>query len=195
MAESKELDSVILPDWTMAVKSVSSVKPINQNPSTLIPFTEAMSALFRMYRAFGSNGTTDEVRKLVDAFTTQIIQMHTKTVAESADSLLRVAEFSCPICFEVVEEPHTIRCGHSLCKKCLHKEVVGNQCRVCSYRYNNVDVSDTRPNVLLMSIVDKLCPSHKKITCLRNEGNEFFQQKKPKEALEKYTQAIELGKQ
>lgn len=209
--EESHLETIMsLPDWKLAVKAVpgtlgkvTTTTTTNRNDPTLGEaegdssincFMEAMSLLIQIQRAFGTNIASEEIKKLVDAFTEKIVSMYTSAVAESSESsLLKLTDFSCPSCFEVLEEPHTLLCGHSYCNKCLQKESVGNQCRLCSYRFNGVDIADTRPNVLVMSIAEKLWPKNKRTVSLRNEGNELFKQNNLEEALLKYTQAIELS--
>ncbi|XP_021953809.1 LON peptidase N-terminal domain and RING finger protein 3 [Folsomia candida] len=203
--------AIILLDWTLAVKSVRPAEKVFTPTTTIMGegvdigdshiggsqtitcFMEAMSLLVQLHRALGPNIVSEEIKKLVEAFTGKIVDMHAKTVSETTESPLKLADFSCPICFDVVQEPHTILCGHSYCKQCLLKESIGHQCRLCSYRFNDVDINDTRPNVLLMSITDKVWPNQKKTISLRNEANELFKQENMNVALLSYNSALELS--
>lgn len=193
MAEGNSYRALASPDWVSALKCVAEGK--EGDGEAFVTFLQGMGTLVRLHHAFGASFTADETRKLVDALTGKIIQIYTKTASESnAQTLLKLELFSCPVCYEVVEEPLTVRCGHTYCKKCLTKEVAGNQCRSCSYRLSQMDLRDTKPNVLLMSLTDKLWPKHKETAALRSEGNELFRQERFMEALGKYTEAINLSK-
>ncbi|GCB81822.1 hypothetical protein scyTo_0021895, partial [Scyliorhinus torazame] len=57
-----------------------------------------------------------------------------------------------PICFEMIEEAHMTKCGHSFCYKCIRQSLeVSNRCPKCNYVIDNVD--QLYPNFLGKSLV------------------------------------------
>ncbi|XP_033108303.1 E3 ubiquitin-protein ligase COP1-like [Anneissia japonica] len=63
-------------------------------------------------------------------------------------------DFVCPICFEVIEEAHMTKCGHSFCYKCITKSLVeSNRCPKCNFF---IDKSDQIfPNFSLNELILK----------------------------------------
>ncbi|XP_014668463.1 PREDICTED: E3 ubiquitin-protein ligase RFWD2-like isoform X2 [Priapulus caudatus] len=66
----------------------------------------------------------------------------------------RNTDFLCPICFEIIEEAHMTKCGHSFCYQCIIKALdINNRCPKCNFV---VDKSDQIfPNVLLNELILK----------------------------------------
>lgn len=62
-------------------------------------------------------------------------------------------DYLCPICFEVIEEAHITRCGHTFCYRCITKtlEAIG-RCPKCSFTLSQQDIF---PNFLLNELVSK----------------------------------------
>ncbi|CAF3469924.1 unnamed protein product [Rotaria sp. Silwood1] len=61
-------------------------------------------------------------------------------------------DFSCPICFELINEAFVSRCGHSFCK-CLQRTV--ESLRRCPKCQLNLQTSDIFPNYTLNAIIEK----------------------------------------
>ncbi|MBN3302335.1 COP1 ligase, partial [Amia calva] len=62
--------------------------------------------------------------------------------------------FSSPICFEMIEEAHMTKCGHSFCYKCIRQSLEdGNRCPKCNYIIDNVD--QLYPNLLVNELILK----------------------------------------
>ncbi|XP_015600884.1 E3 ubiquitin-protein ligase COP1 isoform X1 [Cephus cinctus] len=62
-------------------------------------------------------------------------------------------DFLCPICFEVIDEAHITRCGHTFCYRCIAKSLEANgRCPKCSFTLGQQDIF---PNFLLNEIVSK----------------------------------------
>jgi len=112
----------------------------------------------------------------------------------SLDYALQGDILSCPVCYGVLLDPVTISCGHCYCKKCLKKEAIGQPCRRCKHVLSAGDVSNTKTNVLIGSLVEKWWPTEMKVTNLRNEGNALFEKKQLGQALIKYTEALNICK-
>ena len=62
-------------------------------------------------------------------------------------------DYLCPICFEVIDEAHITRCGHTFCYRCITKSLISsNRCPKCSYTLAQQDIF---PNFLLNELVSK----------------------------------------
>ena len=77
------------------------------------------------------------------------------TFMQGISSLLedKNSDYSCPICFETIEEAHVTRCGHTFCYKCILRsiETLG-KCAKCNI---NLSQQDIFPNFLLNDLVIK----------------------------------------
>uniref|UniRef100_A0A4W6BSG3 COP1 E3 ubiquitin ligase n=1 Tax=Lates calcarifer TaxID=8187 RepID=A0A4W6BSG3_LATCA len=63
-------------------------------------------------------------------------------------------DFVCPICFEMIEEAHMTKCGHSFCFKCIRQSLEdSNRCPKCNYTVDNVD--QLYPNFLVNELILK----------------------------------------
>lgn len=107
-------------------------------------------------------------------------------------------DFSCRICMSTLFEPVTLTCGHCFCKKCLEKERKEKDrpavCRECRDSSSAADVHSFRVNVVLSNLMAKWLPSLHQASRLRREGNGLYAEKKIEAALEKYNQAILIGR-
>ncbi|XP_066588324.1 E3 ubiquitin-protein ligase COP1-like isoform X1 [Prorops nasuta] len=62
-------------------------------------------------------------------------------------------DYSCPICFELIDEAHITRCGHTFCYRCIIKCLeVNGKCPKCSFSLGQQDIF---PNFLLNELVSK----------------------------------------
>jgi len=62
-------------------------------------------------------------------------------------------DYTCPICFELINEAYVSRCGHSFCGKCLQRTVESH--RRCPKCQLNLQTSDIFPNYTLNAIIEK----------------------------------------
>ncbi|XP_042191484.1 E3 ubiquitin-protein ligase COP1 [Callorhinchus milii] len=63
-------------------------------------------------------------------------------------------DFVCPICFDMIEEAHMTKCGHSFCYKCIRQSLeVSNRCPKCNYVIDNID--QLYPNFLVNELILK----------------------------------------
>ncbi|XP_062336984.1 E3 ubiquitin-protein ligase COP1 [Osmerus eperlanus] len=63
-------------------------------------------------------------------------------------------DFVCPICFEMIEEAHMTKCGHSFCYKCIRQSLEdSNRCPKCNYIIDNID--QLYPNFLVNELILK----------------------------------------
>lgn len=99
---------------------------------------------------------------------------------------------ACPCCFGVPYEPVTNACGHTYCKACLLKDL--STCVVCHASIEVPGDANFHTNVLAASLVQKLWPNHVQAAKIRTQANSFFRERNFPQALELYTEAINLGK-
>ena len=120
-------------------------------------------------------------------------------------------------CSSVLEDPVTLICGHSTCKRCLLRDLT-TVCRKCKVKYEPIeeDPIDVEPyvkvydwgllstfilkiilclqiDILVCELVKKFWFKDLEATKLRNAGNRLFQRGAVQESISKYTEAIELG--
>ncbi|XP_063074992.1 E3 ubiquitin-protein ligase COP1 isoform X3 [Engraulis encrasicolus] len=63
-------------------------------------------------------------------------------------------DFVCPICFEMIEEAHMTKCGHSFCFKCIRQSLEdSNRCPKCNYIIDNME--QLFPNFLVNELILK----------------------------------------
>ncbi|PSN44774.1 E3 ubiquitin-protein ligase RFWD2 [Blattella germanica] len=63
-------------------------------------------------------------------------------------------DFLCPICFELIEEAHITRCGHTFCYRCISKSLESSgRCPKCSFALGGHE--HVFPNFLLNELVSK----------------------------------------
>ncbi|XP_059482743.1 E3 ubiquitin-protein ligase COP1-like isoform X1 [Neocloeon triangulifer] len=67
---------------------------------------------------------------------------------------LTATELMCPVCFELLEEAHITRCGHTFCYRCIAKSLESSgRCPKCSFVVGGID--QVFPNFLLNDLVAK----------------------------------------
>lgn len=107
-------------------------------------------------------------------------------------------DFSCRICLSFLFEPVTLPCGHCFCKKCLERERKERErpviCKECRDSSRVADVQTYRVNVVLSNLLAKWFPVPHQAGRLRREGNGLYAERKMEAALEKYNQAILIGR-
>jgi E3 ubiquitin-protein ligase RFWD2 len=53
---------------------------------------------------------------------------------------LTATELMCPVCFELLEEAHITRCGHTFCYRCIAKSLESSgRCPKCSFVVGGID--------------------------------------------------------
>ncbi|RZF41135.1 hypothetical protein LSTR_LSTR010787 [Laodelphax striatellus] len=66
----------------------------------------------------------------------------------------KTIDYLCPICFELIEEAHITRCGHTFCYACISKSLeVNGRCPKCSFTLGSQE--HIFPNFLLNELVSK----------------------------------------
>lgn len=107
-------------------------------------------------------------------------------------------DFTCRMCLSFLFEPVTLPCGHCFCKKCLERERKEKErpavCKECRDSSRVADVQSYRVNVVLSNLLAKWFPSLHQAGRLRREGNALYAEKRMEAALERYNQAILIGR-
>lgn len=63
-------------------------------------------------------------------------------------------DFVCPICFDIIEEAHMTKCGHTFCHKCIKQSLENsNRCPKCNYLIESSD--QIFPNFSLNELILK----------------------------------------
>lgn len=102
--------------------------------------------------------------------------------------------FSCRLCKCLLSEPTTLVCGHTFCRRCLEDAVV-NECKSCHASMNKPWCdSGLRANVILSGLLDKWFEAESRSRRCWLEGESLWKKRELQAALEKYNQAVELGK-
>ena len=128
----------------------------------------------------------DLVDSLVDKYT--VLAANITTVTDA---------WSCVFCSYVLEEPVTLICGHSCCRKCLTKNLT-SVCKKCKTKYTPIedDPIDPEPyiklNILICELVKKYWSKELEATRLREEGNRLFQRNQVSDSISKYSEAVLL---
>jgi len=106
--------------------------------------------------------------------------------------------WSCCMCASILVEPVTISCGHTVCKKCLVKDVDG-LCKKCGTKYEAIDPdpidldANIKVTVLVCELVSKFWDKELRAVQLRNEGNKYFSRGDIENSLHKYSEAFKLS--
>lgn len=134
------------------------------------------------------NLTQSSLKHLVSALVNAVKQDSIATSANMSKSFM----FTCTICRGLFNEPVTIPCGHTYCRKCFERDQ-SKACRTCGTLHHLVRTSNFKSNVLLMRLIESWFPNESKASCLKSEGNKFFERRKYDRSIEMYSLAIELS--
>lgn len=103
--------------------------------------------------------------------------------------------FRCRKCQGFLFEPVSLPCGHTFCKKCLERDrAPESRCVLCKEAGGAAAGQLLRVNVILSNLLTKWFPCQVKASQLRHEGNLLYKEKKLQAALQKYNEAVSLGK-
>ncbi len=97
--------------------------------------------------------------------------------------------FDCPNCRSFLDEPVTIACGHSYCKRCLQRRLF-SKCKLCT----ETVADEGRTNVILCGLLGKWFPDELKTAKTFREVDELCRRKHFHEAVSLATDVIQRGK-
>lgn len=100
--------------------------------------------------------------------------------------------FTCLLCRGLLNDPVTIPCGHTFCRKCLEKDQT-KTCKNCGIVHYCLNISRIKTNYLLSRVVEQWFPSECRAACLKSKGNIYMERQKYEKAIASYSEAIELG--
>lgn len=103
--------------------------------------------------------------------------------------------FTCALCRGILNDPVTIQCGHTFCRKCFEKDET-KSCRKCGTAIHMFKVKRTnlKSNVLIARVINNWFPKESKAAIFKSEGNYYFERRKFQRAIEQYSEAIKNGK-
>jgi len=152
-------------------------------------FNEAISIL-TLVSKLNKNLPMEAVNNLVE----RLLETYSP---QSATVSCYTDPWSCVYCSSVLEEPVTLTCGHSSCKKCMLRDV-NSVCKKCKVKYLPVeeDPIDVEPyvkvNVVVSGLVTKYWSRELESAKLRAEGNRLYQINRVEDSIKKYEEAITI---
>ena len=154
---------------------------------------DQLEKAFRAYSNAFRSGTVspNQLNHLVTALVNKMSEReHLKPKSKPGDE---VEVFACGTCKGLWNDPVTISCGHTYCRKCLEKSNT-KTCEKCGVIQYYTRGSSLKTNVTLSSCIDCWFPTESKAVKLKDKGNALFSSRKYEEAIGVYSQALELGK-
>lgn len=98
------------------------------------------------------------------------------------------ALLECPSCRGFLGEPVTIACGHSYCKRCLHRRLL-SKCKLCCEAVSGKE----KVNVTLCGLVEKCFPEELKKLKTLSEVDAMCKRKRYREAVSHATDVLRSG--
>lgn len=96
--------------------------------------------------------------------------------------------FDCPSCRRYMGEPVTLACGHSYCRRCLHRRLLST-CRLC----NEAVTGEQKLNITLSRLLEKWFPGERKTTRSLSELEELLSRNRHREAAALATDVLQAG--
>ncbi|XP_076467743.1 LON peptidase N-terminal domain and RING finger protein 3-like [Babylonia areolata] len=154
-------------------------------------FTKAFDAYTNALRL--GRVSHEKLKHLVTALIETLSEDVNKSGACSQhDSMKKSCMFTCMLCRGIVNDPVTISCGHTFCRKCLERDS-SKACKVCGIVHNRLKPSSICTNVVLSKLIHKWFPDSCRAAELKAEGNRFFEKKDFQSAITAYSEAIQLS--
>jgi len=64
-------------------------------------------------------------------------------------------DYLCSICYEILNEPTLLKCGHTFCKACIYREIdIHQRCPLCRFSVNSFE--QTSPNTAISNSVESI---------------------------------------
>lgn len=101
--------------------------------------------------------------------------------------------FTCGMCRGLLDDPVTLPCGHTFCRKCLDKDS-SKACQLCGIVHYRLKVCNISSNVVLSNLVQTWFPKECTASRLKSKGNEYFSSQDYRNAVEMYSQALDICK-
>lgn len=137
----------------------------------------------------------EQLEKLVECLAQSVRMKEGLPAAEQPAAPREWDVFRCRKCQGFLFEPVSLPCGHTFCKKCLERDrAPESRCVLCKEAGGAAAGQLLRVNVILSNLLTKWFPCQVKASQLRHEGNLLYKEKKLQAALQKYNEAVSLGK-
>jgi hypothetical protein len=91
--------------------------------------------------------------------------------SNNAYSMLTNENLTCTICCYILDEPITLSCGHSFCRKCAFNWYITYKRTTCPICRQKIDNKIPKVNVILKAICDSLKDQERINFNLKNEQN------------------------
>ena len=153
-------------------------------------FTKAFEAYTNAFRL--GRVTPEKLEHLVTALTESLSQDAGNSCSQQG-SMKKSCMFTCVLCRGLLNDPVTIKCGHTFCRKCLERDRA-KTCKVCGIVHYRLKPANIRTNVVLSNLIHKWFPDSCRAAELKAEGNTFFERRDFQRAIKFYSEAIALCK-
>lgn len=127
--------------------------PLQSLVKSLLDSGKTHDALHVYTRAYSSDYQKPEC---LEIFIEGIAQKARENIKENKKMSLDL--FICYRCHDIIKDPVTLKCGHTLSKKCVLAEAKDDsfKCPKCGQSYCVSYLSDLKNNVTILSLVEKL---------------------------------------
>lgn len=153
-------------------------------------FSKAFGAYTNAFRL--GKVTPEKLKHLVTALIESVRQDKARDKQQQA-SMRKSCMFTCLICRGLLNDPITILCGHTFCRKCLERDR-SRTCKVCGIVHYRLTPSKLKTNVVLLNLIKKWFADECRAAELKCEGNKYFERADYPNAIQLYSQAIALSK-
>ncbi|KAK3100163.1 hypothetical protein FSP39_015593 [Pinctada imbricata] len=173
-----------------------AIKENGPSPDLLLGLADSSARSGHFKKAFDAyssairsgNIRPENLKHLVTALIEAVRQENTGNLA----IMIKSCMFTCSSCRGLFNEPVTIPCGHTFCRKCLEKDIT-KICKNCGTAHYFVNLSSTKTNVLLTRLIEKWFPNEFKASRLKADGNLYFGRRDFEKAIELYSLALDLA--
>ncbi|KAK7097346.1 LON peptidase N-terminal domain and RING finger protein 3-like isoform X2 [Littorina saxatilis] len=152
-------------------------------------FTKAFDAYTNAFRL--GRVTPEKLKHLVTALIESLSQDSSSSGGQQ-NSMKKSCMFTCVLCRGLLNDPVTIKCGHTFCRKCLERDRT-KTCKVCGIVHYRLKPANIRTNVVLSNLIHKWFPDSCRAAELKAEGNKFFEKRDFERAIKFYSEAISLS--
>ena len=153
-------------------------------------FTKAFEAYTNAFRL--GRVTPEKLKHLVTSLAESLSQDSSSSGGQQC-AMTRSCMFTCVLCRGLVNDPVTISCGHTFCRKCLERDRT-KTCKVCGIVHYRLKPASIRTNVVFSNLIHKWFPDSCRAAELKVEGNTYFERRCFQRAIEFYSEAISLCK-
>jgi len=100
--------------------------------------------------------------------------------------------FTCQMCRSLWVDPVTLGCGHTFCRHCVERYELGG-CQTCGYPVAQERLAVLKTSFLLAQTVEKWFPKEHALCARKSAAHRLMAKGHVAEAIEVYSQAVEIG--